>query len=191
MFLEAQFLLPLSFFLGSLPFGWMIAKLWGVPDIRKVGSANVGATNVVRTIGFLPGALTFILDFLKGYLPMVLFQCTGDVCGDSNIWVGFAGVCGHCFSPFLSFKGGKGVSTTLAVFLALNPWIGFVCMLTYVLVLLVLKVSALGSLYAMFAGLTGVLLFIPSPLEKIVVFIIVCIVLHKHRENWEKLLEHI
>ncbi len=181
--------LALAFFAGSIPFGLFVAKLWGIKDVRMVGSTNTGATNVVRAAGWKAGTLTFLLDFLKSLLPMLYFQCEGIACGDFNVWIGLAAVLGHCFSPFLLFRGGKGVSTSFGVLLAINIWMGLAAGLVYGLTLLILRVSALGSLFAMLFGLFEVVLFCESRAEKIAMFAIVLVVLHRHRPNWESMLK--
>lgn len=174
-----------AFAIGSIPFGWIIAKLWGVGDLRQVGSSNIGATNVVRTAGWTPGALTFLLDYLKGILPMLYFSNDG---ADTSIWIGVAAVVGHCYSPLLKFNGGKGVSTTLGVVTALNPFLGAASIFVYGITLGLLRVSALGSLFAMLVALAGTVLFAPVNSAKLAVLIMVLIVLTRHRENWNKLL---
>ena len=171
-----------SFAAGAVPFGWIIAKIWGVSDLRKVGSSNIGATNVVRTAGVIPGALTFLLDFAKGVVPMVYFP-------QSTIWYGLAAVLGHCYSPFLSFKGGKGVSTTLGAVIAFNPIIGATSIAVYGITLGVLRVSAMGSLFAMLTSLSGTLIFSTGNEPKLAVTIMVLIVLVRHRDNWSQLLK--
>lgn len=175
--------LIVAFIIGSIPFGWIIAKLWGVEDLRKVGSANIGATNVTRTAGKLAGALTFILDFGKGLLPMLYFS-------DAPLYVGLAAVVGHCYSPFLSFRGGKGVSTTLGVVLAYNLWLGATAIGVYVIGLLLTRVSALGSLFSMLTIFSGALLFAPHSRDKFAIAAIVAIVLTRHRENWNSMLKN-
>lgn len=170
-----------AFLVGSIPFGWIIAKLWGVSDLRKVGSANIGATNVVRSAGKLAGALTFLLDAAKGIVPMIYFP-------EVTVWVGLAAVAGHCFSPFMSFRGGKGVSTTLGVLLTYNPWLGGASILAYGLSFAITRVSAMGSLAGMLTATMGALLFSPMVSEKLAVLIMVAIVLARHRDNWNKLL---
>lgn len=180
----------LSFFLGSLPFGWMIAKLWGVPDLRSEGSKNIGATNVVRTAGWVPGALTFLLDFAKGAVPTYFFSCVGaQLCDQTTGLQGFAAILGHCFSPFLYFRGGKGVSTILGMMVVLDPVIGAVAIGTYILGLAFFRVSALGSLFAMLTLLCGELLFGKVLAEKVLVIAAVLLILHRHRVNWDQLLK--
>lgn len=182
MLTEKGLSIIIAFFVGSIPFGWIIALLWGVGDIRKVGSSNIGATNVTRTAGKLPGALTFLLDAAKGVVPMLYF---GEA---ATIWVGLAAVAGHCFSPFMAFKGGKGVSTTLGALITYNPLLGGAAILSYVVGLGITRVSALGSLFAMTTAFTGAALFSPFNRDKIAIGIMVAIVLARHKDNWNKLL---
>lgn len=108
-----------AFFLGSVPFGLVIAKKFCDIDPRENGSRNVGATNVARLCGFKWGALTLACDLLKGFLPVWAFSSP-----DSGLLPYAAGlgvILGHMFSYFLNYKGGKGVATTIGVFLALAP----------------------------------------------------------------------
>lgn len=182
---ELAFLL--SFFIGSIPFGVFVAKLWGIHSLKSVGSGNTGATNVVRAAGWKAGALTFFLDFLKGLLPMLYLKCTHG-CGDANIWIGLAAVIGHCYSPFLKFEGGKGVSTAFGVLFALHYLIGTAAAVVYILTLVVMKISAMGSLFAMLTGLFTVIIFTQSTSQKIAMLFIVMIIIYRHKSNWETLL---
>ena len=106
-------LIPLCYLLGSIPFSYLIARLWRV-DLRQVGSGNVGATNVLRSVGPWPGALAFLLDFLKGWLAVYLAFLAG---GDPIfvLSLGLAVIIGHTYPIFLGFKGGKGAATGLGV----------------------------------------------------------------------------
>jgi glycerol-3-phosphate acyltransferase PlsY len=110
-----------AFLLGSVPFGLVIAKTFCKVDPRLGGSGNVGATNVARLCGFRWGVLTLACDMLKGFL-FVLLLATSDSLGSLAYPAGFGVICGHMFSVFLHFKGGKGVAATVGVFLALAPW---------------------------------------------------------------------
>jgi glycerol-3-phosphate acyltransferase PlsY len=117
-------LLPFgAFFFGSIPSGMVIARIYGV-DIRGVGSGNIGATNVLRCIGKKAGYLTFAFDMLKGLVPLLIaslvFSRTSEVY-QFLPYIGLTSVLGHCFSPFLKGKGGKGVATGFAVFLFVFP----------------------------------------------------------------------
>jgi glycerol-3-phosphate acyltransferase PlsY len=120
-------LIPAGYLVGSIPFGLIVGLARGV-DVRKAGSGNIGATNVGRLLGGKFFALVFVLDVLKGLLPMlaagvVLGFRAGDRAG-YLLWllVGFAAILGHMFSAFLRFKGGKGVATSSGVMLGLWPY---------------------------------------------------------------------
>lgn len=121
--------IPLAFLAGAIPFGLLIAKAKGV-DIRAVGSKNIGATNVGRVLGRRYFFLCFALDFLKGLIPVILAGHLAGVLGrfaispkDAWLWLlcMLAPVLGHIFNPFLGFKGGKGVATSLGALLAVFP----------------------------------------------------------------------
>src|SRR5436309_14573361 len=109
----------LAYFLGAIPFGVILAKLFGGTDVRKSGSGNIGATNVARVVGPLAGVLTLIFDTAKGVAAVWLARRFTE---ESAAWVmiaAFAVLLGHCFPVWLNFKGGKGVATALGVFLGL------------------------------------------------------------------------
>ncbi len=124
---QVAWLVPLAYLLGSIPFGLMVGKSKGV-DPRKAGSGNIGATNVGRLLGKKFFAIVFVLDLLKGLLPMLAAAL---VLRNESLdrrtyllWlaVGFAAILGHMFSLFLGFKGGKGVATSTGVLLGLWPY---------------------------------------------------------------------
>src|SRR5258705_10946981 len=112
-------LVGLAFFAGAIPFGVFVAKRRGVA-IQDHGSGNIGATNVARVLGLGPGLIVLVLDAAKGALAVVAARWWS-----GEPWTiavtGFAAIAGHCFSPFLSGKGGKGVATAFGVFLLLVP----------------------------------------------------------------------
>jgi len=114
----------LGFLVGSIPFGFLIAKSRGI-DIRQHGSGNIGATNVLRVVGKKYGITCFVLDFLKGLLPAVAaYQgIDGDLplAGTWQVATGLATILGHNYTPWLGFKGGKGIATSAGVLLALLP----------------------------------------------------------------------
>ncbi|MEM7495598.1 MAG: glycerol-3-phosphate 1-O-acyltransferase PlsY [Myxococcota bacterium] len=108
-----------AYLLGSLPSGFVLARVWGV-DILRQGSGNIGATNVMRALGKKAGFVVLLLDSLKGTLPVVLAQAAA-VSPSVQASAGLAAVAGHCFCPWLRFRGGKAVATSLGVLLALRP----------------------------------------------------------------------
>lgn len=109
-----------AYLIGSIPFGLLIGKLYGV-DIRKEGSGNIGATNVTRVVGKIPGRICFALDFLKGAIPALAAQ----IIFPEVAWLTFSccalAVLGHIFPVYLKFKGGKGISTAAGATIALAP----------------------------------------------------------------------
>ena len=122
-------LLLASYLLGGIPTGYIIGRIKGI-DIRKFGSGNPGTANVYRTLGKWPGILTFIVDFLKGFAPAMIamhfFYIEGSADFSKGHWwipvaAGGLAIAGHIWTPFLSFKGGKGVATSAGVFMALLP----------------------------------------------------------------------
>ncbi|MBU1615979.1 glycerol-3-phosphate acyltransferase, partial [bacterium] len=112
-------LIIISYLIGSIPAGFIVGRLKGI-DIREHGSGNIGFTNVLRTLGPLPGAVVFATDLAKGIIPVYLSRIFLENEGLPVI-CGLAAILGHSFTIFLKFKGGKGVLTTTGVFLALAP----------------------------------------------------------------------
>ncbi|QDT99511.1 glycerol-3-phosphate 1-O-acyltransferase PlsY [Gimesia aquarii] len=142
-----------SYLAGSIPFGLLVAKLVTDTDIRKVGSGNIGATNVARTLGAKWGILVLVLDALKGLLP-VLFIPSLFVATDSSdfdhvrVLSGVATILGHMFPVWLGFRGGKGVATSLGVILVLGPWSTLIAVAAFILTFLISRIVALSSLIA-------------------------------------------
>lgn len=114
------FLFILSYILGSVPFGLLIAKLYKI-DIRKVGSGNIGATNVARSCGKLAGVLTFLLDFYKGIIVLIIARIYLNPTHDFELLICFFAIIGHAFPVFLKFKGGKCVAISFACLMVLYP----------------------------------------------------------------------
>ncbi len=135
----------LAYLIGSIPFGLVIARFRGV-DITRVGSGNIGATNVTRNLGKKWGALTLLLDALKGLVPTYL---TLVYLGYKEaLLVGTVAILGHCFSIFLKFRGGKGVATTIGALLGANPLLGGGFVLFWLLGFLGTRISSFGALTA-------------------------------------------
>ena len=143
-----------AWLLGGIPFGLVLVRLFKGVDIRTLGSGNVGATNASRAFEgrlrlpvFL---LIYVLDFLKGFVPALWFPIWFGIELAAGSWVpvglGAAAVAGHCFSPYLRFRGGKGVATATGVFAAVDPVALGVALLTFFVVLKITKQVYLGSL---------------------------------------------
>ena len=137
-------LLGAAFLAGSIPFGVLLARRRGV-DIRAHGSGNIGATNVSRVLGARAGAIVLVLDACKGALPTAAALAVG-AAPRLVALTGLAAILGHCFSPFLRGRGGKGVATALGVFAVIAPALVGIAVLVFVAVLAVTRVPALGSL---------------------------------------------
>ena len=197
-------ILAVSFLVGSIPFGLLIAKLFHVNDITQHGSGNIGATNVSRVAGFFPaGLLTFLLDLAKGALPVSLLghAASADLLqhwlgtsveiGTVFVWAtGFFAVLGHCYSPWIHFKGGKGVATGFGVFTALSPLSALVGGITYGLVFWDKRIGSLGSLAGLTAASIAYLVIKPTGPELFVGAAMVFLIFLRHESNIDALLEN-
>jgi glycerol-3-phosphate acyltransferase PlsY len=136
----------LAYLLGSVPFGIVMARLFGLGDLRKIGSGNIGATNVLRTGNKTAAALTLILDAAKGGIAVLIAR---EALGtDAAQVAGFAAFLGHCFPVFLGFHGGKGVATFLGTLLALAWPVGLAACATWAAVAALSRISSLSALVA-------------------------------------------
>ena len=183
---------PLAYLLGSIPFGLLVVKALGGPDIRAIGSGNIGAANVTRNAGKFAGILTLILDAGKGYAAVWLAAYITQ----GNIrWMMIAAVCaviGHMFPVWLGFKGGKGVATGLGVFLPICWQAVAAAIVLWLAVVIFWRYSSLGSISAAVAlPLFVYLLYAPghAPPEFFTLgtVVISLLVLIKHRPNIARL----
>lgn len=182
----AALLLLGSYLLGSLPFGYLIANaLYGV-DIRRYGSGNIGATNVYRVLGPLPGLIVLLLDVLKGWLPPTL-MIQLDLPDSWALLAGLAAIVGHSLSPFLGFRGGKGIATGLGVLIGIAPQAALIGFLTWLLVFGLTRWVSLASITAAFViPIVGSWLGSPPPLIGLVA---AAWVIWRHRDNLRRLLQ--
>ena len=185
-----------GYFLGSIPFGLILTKISGLGDIRKIGSGNIGATNVLRTGNKKIALFTLLLDGGKGAVAIYLITIILPKVFDNNFYmvefyqctVAISAVVGHCFPIWLRFKGGKGVATGFGVILSLNLNIGIVALLIWVLIAKVFKISSMSALIAYF--LIPVLMFYYETefIYFLSSFIISLICFVQHRENIKRLI---
>jgi len=189
------FAIPLAaYLLGSIPFGLLLAKLFGGGDVRKAGSGNIGATNVTRVAGPLAGILTLIFDTAKG-TAAVWFAAR--ITNDGATWMMIAAVAvllGHCFPVWLRFRGGKGVATALGVFLALSPLAAVSALLLFILCVAYWRFVSLGSIAAAAAmPLLIYFLWAPGHAPPIIIDLgtlaIAALVIFKHSGNLRRLVE--
>ncbi|MBN2838304.1 MAG: glycerol-3-phosphate 1-O-acyltransferase PlsY [Fusobacteriaceae bacterium] len=179
--------LVVAYFLGSLPNGLYVAKFKGV-NIMEEGSKNTGATNVFRVLGAKYGIFVLLLDALKGYIPLFVASKLG-VNGNGLVLVGLMAVIGHTFSPFLKFKGGKGVATSLGIFIFLAPLPMFLTLIMFFIVVGISKYVSLGSVLAS-VMLPLLILFLPinkglssSTFLFIISALLGIYIIYKHKTN--------
>jgi glycerol-3-phosphate acyltransferase PlsY len=183
MNLEIIVVLLYSYFLGSIPFGLIITKVFLDQDIRNVGSGNIGATNVLRTGKKSLAIATLIFDILKGYISvMITLKYFNDLIYFSAL------ICfiGHIFPIWLKFKGGKGVATYLGIILALSFKFGIIFAVTWLLISFIFKYSSLASMIGALIVFAYSIILDNNTLS-IFLFITFIIILYTHRENIIKL----
>jgi len=175
-----------SYILGSIPFGYIVGKIKGY-DIRKEGSENIGSTNVFRVVGKKEGIFVFILDFLKGFLPVLYFSNVTVLAG---ILALLGAIVGHMTTPFLRFKGGKGVAAGFGGVVALMPLPAVLAFGVWFLLVGIFRRVSVGSLGAALS-LPILYFFLAEPILKSVLFISILIpilVFITHRKNIRKLI---
>jgi len=179
-----------SYLLGSLPTSWIVVKLVKGQDLRKLGSGNLGATNLFRQLGWrwaLPAAL---IDVAKGTVPVLVF---GPRAGGGDLMalaLGVTAVLGHVFSLFVNFKGGKGVATGAGVLLGLAPWAALVAIVIWAIVVKVTGYVSLGSIVAAAALVPALWLIYPAKRDLVLPFaLLAAMIVLLHRANIQRLLK--
>lgn len=174
-----------GYLLGSIPFGIVMARLFGLGDLRQIGSGNIGATNVLRT-GNKPAALLTLLgDAGKGAAAVLIARAL--FADDAAQIAGFAAFLGHCFPIFLGFNGGKGVATWLGTMLALAWPVGLTACITWLVVALLFRVSSLAALAAAaLSPIWAMLLGFPSYV--VLSIALALLIFLRHRANIERLI---
>jgi acyl phosphate:glycerol-3-phosphate acyltransferase len=175
-----------AYLIGSISFGILFSKAFGLPDPRTVGSGNIGATNVARSGKKSAALLTLLGDVLKGWLPVWLAL-------QSNMlmWVvaavGLAVFFGHLYPIYHKFKGGKGVATALGVMLAISSWVALACLITWVIVFTISRISSLSAIVA--AALSPIFAWFLLPYKDYVLLMLVMAVMlvWRHKTNIQKL----
>src|SRR5690348_11934047 len=185
---EMLFALALGYLLGSIPFGLVLTRLAGKGDVRKIGSGNIGATNVLRTGSKGLAALTLVLDCLKATAAILLAQkLFGDPLNDLPERYAAAGaLIGHLYPVWLKFRGGKGVATFLGILIALLPTAAGVYAAIWILLLLTLRISSVAGMTAAASAPIAAAILHSSLLPMLLGFAV--LVLWKHRENIARLL---
>jgi glycerol-3-phosphate acyltransferase PlsY len=184
--LRISLLIICAFIMGSIPVGMLVARAKGV-DLKKVGSGNIGATNVMRSLGKGPAALTLIGDMLKGTLAVALGRYFGLGIFYEGI-IGLSAILGHNFSVFLGFRGGKGVATSLGVFILYSPRTALITFVLWIAVVITTKYSSLGALISF--GLLPLNIILFDSKEKLpVALLVTLLVLIRHTDNIQRLMK--
>lgn len=185
MSLTAVLAILASYLLGSIPAAAWVARSRGV-DIRKIGSGNSGATNVLRSLGNGPALVVAIFDILKGALAVMLGRALG-LDAPYAALCGVAAVIGHNFSPFLGFRGGKGVATSFGVVAMINPVVGVAAFVLAIFMMWLTRFVSAGSILGAAATMV-LILVVPSPLWMILAcYFLSLLLIWQHRENVTKL----
>jgi glycerol-3-phosphate acyltransferase PlsY len=179
-----------AYLLGSLSFAVIVSRAMGLPDPRSFGSGNPGATNVLRTGRKLAAALTLLGDALKGWVAVVLARMLAPQFGlteDFVLLCALAVFVGHLFPVFFRFQGGKGVATALGVLVGLNPWLGLACLVTWLLVALLFRISSLAALITAALAPVYAGLLMGWDHRAIAVLVIGLLLVYRHKRNLIKL----
>ena len=184
--LQAAFIV-LGYLLGSIAFGILISRAFGLPDPRTVGSGNIGATNIARSGKKLPAILTLLGDAGKGWLAVFLAQYVG--LSDGYICVvALAVFLGHCYPIFYGFRGGKGVATAAGIMFAFSVWVGLAVVVTWALVFAMSRISSVSALLAsLVAPLAGWYLLSYKGYGS-TALILAVLLIWRHKSNIQKLL---
>lgn len=170
------------FMIGGIPSGPIIGKILGGPNLRTYGSGNIGATNALRAYGVYPALLTLTCDMLKGVIPLIFLK----IWNPNPLLIaccGMSAILGHDFSPYLKFNGGKGVATSLGVFLVLSPKAILISILFWILILAIFRIVSIASIGA---GIILPLVIYPFgyPVEIFFTGLLACLLLmFRHKDN--------
>jgi len=182
--LEITLIIIISYLFGSIPFGLLLTKIFIGKDIRKIGSGNVGATNVLRSGNKFIGYLTLILDILKAVVPIL---CINFYYNDQLYIACLSVFIGHVFPIWLKFKGGKGVATYVGILFCLNYLSGIAFCIIWLLIFFIFKFSSLSSIVSSFCIPVFQYFFISDPFHYFY-FIMFIMIFYTHRENIKRLI---
>ena len=182
--MELILVISVSYLMGSIPFGLILTKVFLKKDIRKIGSGNIGATNVLRAGNKLIGYLTLILDVLKAVIPVLYIKFNfPELVYISSL----SAFIGHVFPIWLKFKGGKGVATYVGILFSINYFLGIIFVVSWLIIFFISKYSSLGSILSTLV--IPIFIFLNSSYENQYFFIIMFVlILYTHRENVKRLI---
>ena len=184
--MKLEIIIFFSYFLGSIPFGYLLTKIFLQKDIREIGSGNIGATNVLRTGNKYIGYATLLLDILKAIIPIIFVKFY------YIDYLYIASLCvflGHVFPIWLKFKGGKGVATYVGILCCLNIYLGISFGVVWIVTFLIFKYSSLSSLIASIS-IPFISYFIFDNQNYFFFGIIFILIFYNHRDNIKRLKNH-
>jgi len=174
-----------SYLLGSIPFGILVSKVFGLGNLRHIGSGNIGATNVLRTGNKLAALITLILDGLKGALVVVVARFISE---DAAITASIFVIIGHIYPVWLRFSGGKGVATFIGAILALSFVAGLLVCFIWIIIALVFRYSSLSAIVSSASAPIGIFLFYDNEALVVTLFMIV-LIWYRHKDNIRRLID--
>ena len=177
----------LAYLLGSISFGILMSKAFGLPDPRTVGSGNIGATNIARSGRKLPAILTLLGDAGKGWLAVFLAQRYGLSDGFICV-VALAAFLGHLYPVFCGFKGGKGVATAVGILLAFSGWVALICIATWAAVFAIWRYSSLAALIGACVAPLAAWYFLSYSGYAATALVLALLLIWRHKSNIQKLL---
>ena len=184
------FLISIVYFFGSIPFAYILPKIFGLGDIRNLGSGNVGATNVLRAGNKLLAIIVLAFDIIKGFAPLFILKnyYHNELSEIIILFIGSAAILGHIFPIWLKFKGGKGVATYIGYLFAINYIFGIIFIITWLLIAFLKKYSSLASITSLVLLPLFVMLF---SYEKQIIYLLILInliIISKHYSNIYRLI---
>ena len=184
------FLISIVYFFGSIPFAYILPKIFGLGDIRNLGSGNVGATNVLRAGNKLLAIIVLVFDIIKGFAPLFILKnyYHNELLEIIILFIGSAAILGHIFPIWLKFKGGKGVATYIGFLFAINYIFGIIFIITWLLIAFLKKYSSLASITSLVLLPLFVMLF---SYEKQIIYLLILInliIISKHYSNIYRLI---
>lgn len=176
-----------AYLIGAVPVGWLVARAFGVGDIRRQGSGNIGATNVLRTLGWLPAVVTLVGDVAKGYLAVAIAERLAWPDTTPVAAAAVAAVLGNCWSVFLGFRGGKGVATGLGALLTLTPWATLAALPVFLAIVATFRYISLGSLLGALCVPLGAAVLGYPPAYDLAALAVALVIVGRHHANIARL----
>lgn len=186
---EAVVAVLIAYLLAGIPIGLLVGRARGIDDIRKYGSGNIGASNVLRLLGTRAGLAVWLADALKGYAPVALARYGFGLDGWGLAAVAVAAIVGHCFSPYLKLTGGRGVSTSLGTFIGLDWRVGLLAFGVWLVVVGLTRYISLGSIVGTAMVVPLFVLFGTETSSITAGAVVAFLVILKHRSNIARLLQ--